>query len=79
MPLERGSVPQIVNIRGKFEHHACTGILVAQTFILTSAYCVEEVGPNALVVVSPNGMYEGRRTTSVNVGFQNFMPTRLEC
>ena len=45
----------------------CFEILIDPQHILTSAFCVEMVGPNPIVVISPSGMDDDRWTLGVQV------------
>eukprot|EP00803_Ostreobium_quekettii_P003685 evm.model.scf_429.6 EVM.evm.TU.scf_429.6 scf_429:73960-80091(+) len=63
----RGRFEALVSIRGRGREHVCTGVIVSPLYILTSANCIDIVGPNPIVIIGPQTMNEDRRTKGVQV------------
>ncbi|CAD7698871.1 unnamed protein product [Ostreobium quekettii] len=64
-PAPQNRFPWFVSIRGRSREHLCAGMLVEKRYVLSSAYCIDIVGPNPILVVSPTGLMDDRWTPGV--------------
>lgn len=63
----KGRFPGLVSIRGRWHEHYCSGTLISDHFVLTSAFCVDAIGPNPIVVIGAYDLNDDRMTPGVHV------------
>ncbi|CAD7701356.1 unnamed protein product, partial [Ostreobium quekettii] len=64
-PIPEGSFPTLVSIRGRGREHICFGTVIREYYILSSAECVEIVGPNPIVIIGLHGRDDDRSQPGV--------------
>lgn len=65
---QKGRFPALVSIRGRAREHVCFGTVIRKLYILTTAECVERVGPNPIVVIGLHGRDDDCGVSGVEVG-----------
>eukprot|EP00803_Ostreobium_quekettii_P007084 evm.model.scf_22.8 EVM.evm.TU.scf_22.8 scf_22:118500-127836(+) len=59
-PASRGRFPSMVSVKGRGRSHVCSGVLIGSRFIITTANCVDVVGPNPIVAVGARDIDDDR-------------------
>lgn len=57
----------LASIRGRYHEHLCLGTAISPQYILTSAVCIDAVGPNPIIVVSPHSNEDNTWVEGVQV------------
>lgn len=59
--LHTQRLPRTASIRERFQENSWTGVFAVKAFLLTFAFCIKAVGPNAIVVesLSTSGYFVG--------------------